>query len=112
MNDTTQLAIEAALANMAQRGWVDICTVDKVLKATGRVPDREAYDALHLLHCVHFKDMRPELRAELPGLFARVLGGEPINLFDPPKRKDLTVATVEPQEAPSVVRRLLAWGAR
>ena len=87
MDALQQLAAEAALRKMAASGWLDICTIDKILKTTGATPDKRAYDILSLLHCVHFNDMDAQIRAQLPTLLAEVLGGDPIDLVSAVKPK-------------------------
>ena len=66
-------AARAALKKMFSEGFFSICVVDQILKITRGVPSKEDYDTLRLLHCVHFTDMSPELRKELPSLIQRVL---------------------------------------
>lgn len=79
MNEIQLLAAQAALAKMMRNGWVDITVFDKILKMTNAVPNRQDYEILHLLHCVHFVDMDLNLRRGLPVLFDRVLQAESIN---------------------------------
>lgn len=81
MDELKVLVASTALKDMLRRGWFSICTIDDINKVTKNVPDREAYDMLHALHCVPFKDMPPELQRGLPLLVHRALGTEPIQ-FD------------------------------
>lgn len=73
MSPIVQDIVKTALAEMSRKGYFDICTVDKVLRLTGGVPDGDDYRALSLLHCVSFKDFPQRLRLEFPMLLKRVL---------------------------------------
>lgn len=72
-----RLAAETALDKMFRRGWVDICAINEVGDMLG-IPVRQAelYPALHLLHCVNFRDMPKALYDQLPEIFRNVLGAE------------------------------------
>ena len=74
MDDIQKMAATAALQKMMADGYISICTIDKILKMTGGIPDRKDYDVLHMLHCVSFKDMSPELLRGLPVIMQRVIG--------------------------------------
>lgn len=76
MDDIQKMAAAAALQKMVQNGYVCICTIDKILKMSGSVPDRRDYEILSTLHCVHFRDMAPELLRGLPVIIQRVLDAE------------------------------------
>lgn len=113
MNRIEQLAVQTALAHMITKGWMDICTIDKAIKSIGCTPDAEAYRALHLLHCVHFKDMPSELRAAIPELIAKVLGGDPIELHLPASEPAPSRTYSEPAApAKPGLLRMLTGGAR
>lgn len=71
-------AIKAALTAMFEKGWFDICTIDSVLKVTGGIPSKKDYEALRLLHCVHFRDMPTKLRLELPRVLQLVVESQPM----------------------------------
>ena len=74
MNNVQRLAAEAALTKMAEQGWFDICTIDKIRSAAGiGRGESEAYKTLSMLHCIHYDKMPAELRNALPGLVAEVL---------------------------------------
>lgn len=75
MTDATYYACEARLRDMIEKGWVNICCIDEILKATGTVPDAEAYQTLRLLHCVDFKKMAPSLQQQIPDLLKKCFGG-------------------------------------
>jgi len=78
----TPIQIEAAKASLQRMlggGYFDICTIDNILKVSGGVPDKKSYDTLRLLHCIHFKDMSPQLRIELPKLIKLVVESQPMN---------------------------------
>ena len=88
VDDIQKMAITAALEKMVADGYVSICTIDKILKMTGGVPNRKDYEVLHMLHCVSFKDMSPELLRGLPVIMQRVLGAESVQFnFGPEYRK-------------------------
>lgn len=99
---TRQLAIQTALRKMAAQGWFSICTIDTILKTTGNVPEKEAYNTLHLLHCVNYADMPKSLRAELPDLLARALGepGLKVELTPEPEPEPQRVAPVVVKDQP------------
>ena len=111
MDNLQQLAAEAALRKMADSGWLDICAIDKIIKITGSTPDKRAYGILSLLHCVHFKDMDAQIRAQLPDLLAATFGGDPVDfssvLRPQPARGSLVVVDT-PKRAGWL--RLLAGG--
>lgn len=73
MNDVKALAAVAALNEMFDKGWLSICTINNVAKMLGIEPEREAYNTLHALHCVHFNKMPKDLRSQVPGLIQRCL---------------------------------------
>ena len=63
MNEFQIMAAKTTLKNMFDgKRYFDICTVDKLLKLTGCIPNAKDYQALSALHCVHWMDMEPELR--------------------------------------------------
>jgi len=55
-------AAKTALKHMFEKEYFDICAVDKLIKLTGCHPDRNDYQALSVLHCVHFNEMSDDLR--------------------------------------------------
>jgi hypothetical protein len=73
VSDLKVMAAEAALKKMVQSDYFDICTIDKITKMMDVKPDRDAYQILSTLHCVHYNQMRPELLQVLPDLIATVL---------------------------------------
>jgi hypothetical protein len=75
-----QLAIATALKNMVEKGRVDICCIREINAMTGRVPDKKAFDTLHLLHCVSFSDMPPDLVKQIGTLIRDAIGGELLDL--------------------------------
>jgi hypothetical protein len=115
MDDTTQLIVLTALRKMMMQGWVSICDIDKCLKLAGITPIGPAYNQLHALHCVSFKDMPVELARQVPGLIADVFDGLAV-AFDASIGRDvsraLTVAQQsmheeQPQHDPPVNRSFL-----
>ncbi len=92
MNDMQRMAAEAAVRHMLQRGSISICIVDQILKMTGGVPAKEDYEVLHLLHCVDFKEISPDLLRGLPLILQRVLGAEALQFeFQEPTRRLMLV---------------------
>lgn len=91
MNDLQVMAARAALKKMLSDGYFSICTVDKILKMTGGVPNREDYDVLSTLHCVHYMDMEPELLRGLPLLIQRVLSAEELVIVFSDDNRKLTL---------------------
>lgn len=71
--DLKVMAAHAALTKLVSSGHFSICTIDTIAKMLGVVPEREAYQILHTLHCVDYNQMPAALLSELPNLIARVL---------------------------------------
>lgn len=91
-----RLAIKAALDKLASQRYFDICTVDNILKVCGLPQGGRTYRALHLLHCVDYGDMAPELLASIPEamaeLFAReALDFDNINIIADQRTKQLRI---------------------
>lgn len=58
-------AIRLSLVRMFRpSGWFDICTIDTAARLIGIVIPRNTYEALRLLHCVHWNEMSQEMRQE------------------------------------------------
>lgn len=74
MDDVKALAALTALNEMFAGNHLNICTIDKVAKLLGVHPEREAYDTLHALHCVHWDRMPRDLRDRVPALIQQALG--------------------------------------
>lgn len=74
-DDVKLMAANAAIRDMYRRGWVDICTVRKIVELLRCVPDGEAMRILETLHCVSFMAMPAELMRAMPELLERVFGG-------------------------------------
>lgn len=67
MNDLKQLAAATAIKDMFERGWLNICAVDKIGEMLAiNVKNSEYYPILHTLHCVHFNRMDKTLRESIP----------------------------------------------
>src|SRR5690606_34491346 len=95
-------------------GWFSICAIDTVAKMLEVTPERDSYNILHSLHCVHFNAMPQELAEEVPTLIAKCLDMPQVFQFpmpEPAKVRALVapVATPEPEKAPRR-RSLLGWG--
>lgn len=80
MTEIQVLAANAALTKMLSDGHFSICTVDKILKITGGIPNKEDYDILNLLHCVDYKSMSHSLRSQFMEILQRVIGSESFDL--------------------------------
>ena len=79
---TRQLVAEARLRELNKKPFFSICTVNEACAALGIHDYRSnpAYDVLHALHCVHYRDMSRELIQEIPKLIAAVLNVEHIDV--------------------------------
>lgn len=84
---------------MTRKGWIDICTIRKIVETVGCVPHGESLRTLELLHCVHFKDMAPELLREVPALISRVIGG-PVLRFECPSCSGTEIDVFSPLPEP------------
>lgn len=74
-----RLAAKAAMEKMIRRGWVNICAIRECIQILKLPNYGRALDILATLHCVNFKDMEPELRAEIPNLLAEVFTPDSMN---------------------------------
>ena len=117
--DLKELAAVTALNNMLAKGWMDICTIRNVAELLGRNPHGEAYDILHSLHCVHFNQMPPALRDEIPRLIEQCLDCAPTHRFSSVQQNrviDITppaaAAEEAREEAPRRGLMRLLWGGR
>lgn len=61
LSDFQKNAIILALRRMYKGSHFDICTVDEILKLTGKHMNPDDHKALHLLHCVHWEDMGKDM---------------------------------------------------
>jgi hypothetical protein len=78
MNEVEKMAAKVALQQMIARGWIDICTIDKIGQTMNiPVASSPAYKTLSLLHCIDFKLMHEALRCEIPRLLQECLGMNP-----------------------------------
>lgn len=66
--ETKQLIVQAAVTDLFEKDWFDICVLDKLLKIIDGRKSGKAYDMLRLMHCVHYDRMAPELRDRIPHL--------------------------------------------
>lgn len=80
MNTNEQIAL-LALNQMFQKGYFDICALDKVIDLLGVVPEREVYAQLRVLHCVDWKVMPTSLYNEVPNMIKLCLGGRSKHRF-------------------------------
>lgn len=63
--ETKLLTVRTALKNMYEKGYVNICCINKCIELMGVVPPREEYEMLSTLHCVDFKSMDKTLRTKV-----------------------------------------------
>lgn len=71
----SRLAVLAALRNMLHDSYFSICTIDACAEALDvPVKGSNSYRTLRALHCVHYREMPPELLRELPWLIGDCLG--------------------------------------
>ncbi len=80
MDNITILVAKTALKNMMRKGWLDICTIKKVIELNGVIPNGEDLRKLEALHCIHFCDMPEELLKNLPSLIEKVVDSNIIEL--------------------------------
>lgn len=78
MEKLKSLAIQVSMNDaLKKKSYFNICAVDNALKAAGiHCQDTEAYDTLHLLHCVDYSSMPKALRDSIPELILRCFGEE------------------------------------
>lgn len=115
MENLKQAAALAALNDMMDKGYLNICTIDKVgtLLGVNLKSDAEAYNILSTLHCVDFGKLPKCLRDYVPELVQRCLGVEPTFRF---KTLDQKVIDVSPEMGSNKPKRnlfrLLTKGAK
>ena len=81
MNAIEVMVAKTALKKMMEQGYFCICTIDKVLKISGGIPDPRDYQMLNALHCIHYKDMPPALLKELPNIIRRVVESPALDFY-------------------------------
>lgn len=88
MNDFEREAVRVAMTRMFRSdGWLDICAIDECLKLARVAPPSREYQALRVLHCVHWRDMAPEMRRAVAERVAAMFAEPPFDvaaMFDPP----------------------------
>lgn len=80
MTDLSRMAVETALRNMFRGHMLDICTIKAALKIAKVLPPAEEFDAIAVLHCVHWSEMQAGLRDEAA---RTILGWFVLPGFDP-----------------------------
>lgn len=65
MDNFKKLALDTAIQKLFTADSFSICTLDEIIKVLKVVPNGEIYQQLRLLHCVSYRDMPNELKAEL-----------------------------------------------
>jgi hypothetical protein len=112
-------ALKVGLRNMFNpTSHFNICLVEQGLKTMGVIAPPKELAALHLLHCVSWRDMEPEFREEVArrtlALFAHPDFTVDV-VFEKPKPKPqhvtetiTAVVVTHPQPRPSLMRRLLS----
>lgn len=66
MNQTKRLVAVAALNKLFTSNYFSICTLDDVIDIVGARRAGEPYKLLSALHCIHYANMEPELREQIP----------------------------------------------
>lgn len=84
-----KLVVETAVNKLFKEPFFSICTLDKVMDLMSVSDKTDAYKYLNALHCVHYKDMSPELRQLLPTLVNEALRLETINIATVEALKDI-----------------------
>lgn len=92
MDTTQELAAKTALNKMMKDGYFSICVIDNIVKMGNILPNRRAYDILHTLHCVHFKDMPTELYEQLPTLIRECLNCQIVYEFETLRQQTITIS--------------------
>jgi len=72
-NEIKMMAAQAALRKMVEGNSFSICTIDTIAEMLDVKPDRDTYQVLRTLHCVHYNQMPPELLEKLPELIHKAL---------------------------------------
>lgn len=71
--ETKRLVAQTALTAMFSGSHFNICTVRELCELAGRPIDTPAFNALRLMHCVHYHAMSPQLLDRLPRLVNEAL---------------------------------------
>lgn len=102
MDDLKEMTAVVALNSMMDKGYFDICTIDKVAKLLNvPVAKSESYLLLSTLHCVDFGKMPPALRESIPSMIQECLGIKPTYQFKSAKIGqviELVPPTAEPKQ--------------
>ncbi|QMI49727.1 hypothetical protein [Burkholderia sp. MBR-1] len=88
--------IVAALNQMVNTGWVNICTIDRCLGIAQIVAPPDIHARLHALHCVEFARMPVPLREATLETIAALFRNGGLRTFD-----DLFGVSNQPTEAAS-----------
>lgn len=118
MNDDTDirwknLLVAQALKKLFQPdGYFDVSAVTGIAKVLGGVLNPKDKEELNLLHCVHYKDMHPDLLNELPRRVTDALSSvTTLNVDDIigeyMRKTSFEVKDVTPQTAPQKRNPLL-----
>jgi hypothetical protein len=117
MDELKKLSALAALNNMLEKDYFDICTIDQVSRLLDVNPKGQAYTLLAPLHCVHYDKMPAQLREAIPVLIQQCLGVAPIFKFKTIEQKAINVERIfvddlEPEAKPERrgLMRLLGRG--
>ena len=76
MPDTQQMVLRTATKKLFDKSYLDICTVDTLMKLIGTTARTPAYTQLRALHCVDYADMPTELRERIPHLVRECLAAQ------------------------------------
>lgn len=77
LEQARRYAAENHLKNILKSDFFSICSLQAIFASYGvnhwDHRNNTSYQILHALHCIHYKDMTPELRDSLPVLIADAL---------------------------------------
>ncbi|KKL64721.1 hypothetical protein LCGC14_2162200 [marine sediment metagenome] len=62
MDEIDRRVAQTALKDMFERSHFNICTIDKIIQMTGCIPDKQNYNRLSALHCIHWNTMEKDVR--------------------------------------------------
>lgn len=106
-----QAIIATSIRDMVDKGYFSISTIDSILKVTRVQKNQAVYDRLHMLHCVHFNKMPPEVLDALPAMIRDVLNGPEFDIEAcfRPRAKEPNVIEINPAAKPKRGLFALPW---
>ena len=72
--ETQVMVAQTALNKMFRSPFFSICEIDSIARMMGIHPERDSYNQLRALHCVHWNEMPEALRRQVPLLVHQALG--------------------------------------